>query len=63
MAWIARDLENNVLCVYEEKPIRKGISWMPDLDKLCIDMVKMPYNADEKLIGKHLTWENEPVEI
>lgn len=25
--------------------------------------VSLPSNADEKLIGKHITWEDEPIEI
>ena len=25
--------------------------------------VKLPSDADERLIGRHITWEDEPVEI
>lgn len=25
--------------------------------------IELPSNADEKLIGKHINWEDEPVEI
>lgn len=66
MAWIARDKEN-VLFVYEDKPYRTGRWWLPepyrDIFGIKADMVRLPDNADEKLIGRHLTWDDEPVEI
>jgi len=29
----------------------------------CYKEVTLPFDADEKLIGKHLSWKDEPVEI
>ena len=59
MAWLARD-ENNDLYVYTDKPIRdkRGL-WTSDSEfaKLSDD------DADERLINKTITWEDEPIEI
>lgn len=68
MAWIARDLSED-LYVYDSKPVRddKFYEWIiPDAFRYEIfdfNRVELPSNADEKLIDKHITWEDEPVEI
>ena len=68
MAWIARDLSED-LYVYDSKPIRDNeySEWIiPDAIRYEIfdlNRVELPSDADEKLIGRHITWEDEPVEI
>lgn len=64
MAWLARD-KDNTLVIYEGKPRRRedvgcfAISTFEDPD----DSVELPSNADKKLIGRHITWDDEPVEL
>lgn len=69
MAWIARDFDG-VLNVYDTLPERceDFREWiLPDVVRLYaleVNMVQLPSDADEKLIGRHITWEeDEPVEI
>lgn len=64
MGWLARDKYAGQLCVFYEKPHRRKLFnedvWECDCGKFA------PLNtmdADEKLIGRHLTWEDEPVEV
>ena len=64
MAYIARDKDKE-LYIFEDKPKRDDDIWVPP----CIDAytsspcIKLSSDADEKLISKHITWEDEPVEI
>lgn len=65
MAWIARDKDND-LYVFEDKPIRREDNvWVPPYKSACIDSpyIKLPFDADERLIGRHITWEDEPIEL
>lgn len=64
MAWLAKD-RNGHLFVYSSKPNRDKIEWLPHCDAFGIedDYVKLPSDADEKLIGRHITWDDEPVKI
>lgn len=68
MAWIARDLSED-LYVYDSKPVRDNgfHEWIiPDTFRCKIfdlNMVFLPSDADEKLIGRHITWEDNPVEL
>ena len=57
MAWIARDKDER-LYIYWDSPKRITNAWVNKYDK-----IELPTWADEKLIGKHIDWENEPVEI
>lgn len=58
MAYIARDKDTD-LYVYTDKPIRdkRGL-WTSNSE-----FAKLSDDADERLISKHITWEDEPVEI
>lgn len=60
MAWIARN-KNNDVNVYARKPWRNTSLNIWD----CYNWhyVRLSSDADEKLIGRHLAWEDEPVEI
>ena len=68
MAWIARDLSED-LYVYDSKPVRDDgfYEWIiPDAFRYNIfdlNRVFLPSDADEKLIGRHITWEDNPVEL
>lgn len=65
MAWIARD-KDKVLNVFEDKPIRREDNvWVSPYECPCIDSpyIELPSDADEKLIGRHITWKDNPVEL
>ena len=61
MAWIARD-NDHTLWLYTTKPVR-GYNVWTESDEEESFPVELPWDADEDLIGKYLTWEDEPVEI
>lgn len=60
MAWLAVD-KNGDENVYYSEPERDGIMFG------CMDpdcrYVELPQGSIERLIGRPLTWEDEPVEI
>lgn len=64
MAYIARD-QNKKLYIFEDKPERDNNEWVPYYTDAYISgpCIELPLNIDEKLIGKHITWNDEPVEI
>lgn len=66
MAWIARD-GNGDLNIFDEEPIRSKNRYKPycfwkraspDLSR-----IQLPEDADERLIGFSLEWEDESVEL
>ena len=65
MAWLAVDKDGSE-CIYSDKPIRfKGIwetSYYEDGDPM-EGMVLLPKGTIKKLIGRNLTWEDDPVEF
>ena len=69
MAWLARGLWDNPemgLRIFDEKPIREYEMsyWYYNGDyNLTQYGIALPSDADEKLIGRHIAWEDEPVEI
>lgn len=71
MAWIVRNNMGHLL-VSNNKPIRFEHSghgyWGFDVEVLMdkyadTSFIKLPSDTDEKLIGRHISWEDEPVEI
>lgn len=64
MAYIARDTDD-VLCIYTYKPIRENALWLPQCNNFDLesDVIELPSDADEKLIGRHITWDDNPVEL
>ena len=58
MAWLAVD-KDGAEGVYEERPERVEIQawWSYD------GSVRLPKGSIKKLIGRELTWQDEPVEI
>ncbi|MCM1219648.1 MAG: hypothetical protein NC548_34645 [Lachnospiraceae bacterium] len=61
MAFVATDKDGSEW-IYKELPFRENDKrWFPsDLDRDCFDL---PKDSIRKLIGKDLTWEDEPVEL
>lgn len=62
MAWISRD-ERGYLDLCSIRPERSNAGeWYTD-DDVDAQWIELPLDADEKLIGRHISWEDEPVEI
>jgi len=73
MAYIAVD-KNNVENIFDDKPIRNdeyyedlehtkfSEFWKP-VNEYDDNEVELPKGSIEKLIGRKLTWEDEPVEL
>ena len=64
MAWIARSTDDS-LWIFEEKPKRGNLMWLVSINwgVGVSPSVLLPSDADEKLIGQHIDWKDEPVEI
>lgn len=73
MAWLVRN-NNGVLVVSNNKPERVNLKnlkcsyWSFNTEMLLDEyadthFVQLPSDADEKLIGRHISWKDEPVEI
>lgn len=66
MAWLATD-KNGEEYIYEEKPSRGyGCIWKAtfyDEKDRNSDFIELPQGSIRKLIGKELTWNDEPVEL
>lgn len=73
MAWIVRN-SNGALLISNNKPERVNLkslkySYWSFNTEMFLDehadthFIQLPSDADEKLIGRHITWEDEPVEI
>ena len=69
MAWVAVD-KNGAEYVYDYKPIRNNhnncLYWTEDYDKEGEPIgksVELPKGSIKKLIGRDLTWQNEPIEL
>ena len=71
MAWVAVDEDE---LIFENEPFRMDGMWYPkffekgkDISRIGVDtfsfFVKLPDGSIEKLIGKKLTWNDEPVEL
>lgn len=66
MAWLATD-KNGEEYIYEEKPSRGyGCIWKAtfyDGKDRNSDFIELPKGSIKKLIGKELSWNDEPVEL
>ena len=59
MAWVAVTLYGRELVLGgDEKPVRNQGTW-----NVWEDIVRVPKGSIKKLIGKELTWNDEPVEL
>lgn len=65
MAWLAIDGDKTEY-IYEAKPVRYKNCWSTQYDKdrnPIGGLVLLPKGSIYKLIGKNLTWEDEPIEM
>ena len=77
MAWVAVN-KDGVEFIYEEKPTRSKNYWEQAIigQELSVDdwgdeeyrdiyddYVRLPHGSIKKLIGRELTWDDEPVEL
>lgn len=58
MAWLVLDDRDNSEWVFEYKPERASDFWYDTGD-----CVELPKGSIKKLIGRDLTWDDDPVEI
>lgn len=51
--------------IFQDEPIRKSVYWSYDDNSYFIrtDCVCLPNGSIEKLIGKSMSWEDDPIEI
>lgn len=67
MAWVAVDKDGEEYIFGGYKPTREDdYMWYPEQDRygdLIGDYVSIPSGSIEKLIGRVLTWDDEPVEL
>lgn len=62
MAWLAVDADKSEW-IYDRKPTRQSFKdvWACDGEYDC--MIELPAGSIARLIGRELTWEDEPVMI
>jgi len=61
MAWLAVDMDGTEY-IYAEKPQRLTDIWQAS-DAYDDSLVLLPSGSVEKLVGKKMTWDNEPIEV
>lgn len=59
MAWVAVD-KNGQEVIFEDQPIKGKEIWYLDREDY---YVNLPKGSIKKLIGRELTWDDEPVEL
>lgn len=59
MAWVAVD-KNGYEAIYQYKPDRGNECWNPNC---LIAFFTLPRGSVKKLIGRELTWQDDPVEL
>ena len=64
MAVVAVD-KDGAEAIYDDCPIRHNVSWIPSKYRNGedTDWVLLPKGSIAKLIGRELTWSDEPVEL
>ena len=64
MAWVAVDYDGTE-CIYSTKPYRDWIDYMWCISNYFYNScaIELPKGSIKKLIGKNLTWEDEPIEL
>lgn len=62
MAWVAADRSQDEW-IYNSKPYRDNVSEDESWKIRVGGAVELPKGSIEKLIGRKLTWEDEPVEL
>lgn len=59
MAWVAVDKDGTEL-IFNNEPSREDYVWV---DPHWEEFIKLPKGTIKKLIGRELTWNDEPVEL
>ena len=64
MAWLAVDFDG-MEYIFASKPIRNKEynCWQLDDSRLLLDVVYLPHGSIKKLIGRELSFTDEPVEL
>lgn len=62
MGWLAVDKDGREMC-YENKPSRSDVAPIWVSCELFEDYEILPKGSIKKLIGRNMTWEDEPVEL
>lgn len=64
MAWLAVS-GNKAEFIYELKPLRGKCVFFPTCERNCPypRFVKLPKGSIKKLIGRELSWNDEPIEL
>ena len=62
MAWVVVDSENKEY-VHQSKPFRVWLGGMMGWESGNHGSVKLPKGTIKKIIGRELTWNDEPVEL
>lgn len=63
MAWLCKDKDGTEL-IFSVKPMRYMNEWVVGTsDSMDKDVITLPSGSIAKLIGRELTWEDEPVMI
>ena len=57
MAWVAVDMDGTEY-IYNAQPSREETRFMS-----CFDCIHIPKGSIKKLIGRELSWNDEPVEL
>ena len=62
MAWVCKDSTGFLELVFEERPVRVKLHWEHATNG-ATDCVILPDGSIKKLIGRELSWSDEPVEL
>ncbi len=65
MAWLCTDRDGSEW-VFEKHPVRSAScydEWVNEVENFGNPAVELPTGSIAKLIGRELTWEDEPVEL
>lgn len=64
--WVVVD-KNDDEYIFEEKPLRSAMGYWKavylDYEDRVSDYIELPKGSIKKLIGRGLTWDDEPVEL
>lgn len=61
MAWVAVDKDGTEY-IFRKEPERLSVNWQDLMYGFYTD-IRLPRGSIKKLIGKDLTWQDEPVEL
>ena len=59
--WLAVDFKDNTEWLFFDKPIRNEGIWLSSVEEE--NFVRLDDGAIEQILGRQLTWADEPVEV